>query len=80
MLWMADISSMDDIQNLFRETIAEFMDDGLDNEYRHIRTALGVCPKSEIAPRLNHNLSRRIRSGSCMAGCIKQALNLRYMP
>ena len=37
MLWMADISSMDDIQNLFRETIAEFMDDGLDNEYRPIR-------------------------------------------
>lgn len=50
MLWMADISSMDDIQNLFRETIAEFMDDGLDNEYRPIRTALGVYTKSEIAP------------------------------
>lgn len=80
LLHRANISSMDDIQNLFRETIAEFIEDGLDNEYRPIRTALGVCPKSEIAPRLNHNLSRRIRSGSCMAGCIKQALNLRYMP
>ena len=37
---------MDDIQNLFRETIAEFIEDGLDNEYRPIRTALGVCPES----------------------------------
>ena len=47
---MANVSSMDDIQNLFMETITEFMEDGLDNGYRPIRTALGVCPKSEIAP------------------------------
>lgn len=42
---MADISSMDDIQNLFKETIAEFMEDGLDNECRPIRIALGVYTK-----------------------------------
>lgn len=29
---MANISSMDDIPNLFKETIAEFMEDGLDAE------------------------------------------------
>lgn len=29
---MANIGSMDDIQNLFKETIAEFMENGLDAE------------------------------------------------
>ena len=29
---MANIDSMDDIQNLFRETIAEFMENGLEIE------------------------------------------------
>ena len=29
---MANISSMDDIQSLFKETIAEFMENGLDAE------------------------------------------------
>ena len=29
LLQMANISSMDDIQNLFKETIAEFMENGL---------------------------------------------------
>ena len=29
---MSNISSMDDIQNLFKETIAEFMEDGLETE------------------------------------------------
>lgn len=32
LLQMADISSMDDIQNLFKETIAEFTEDGLEAE------------------------------------------------
>ena len=32
LLQMADISSMDDIQNLFKETIAEFMENGLEAE------------------------------------------------
>ena len=32
LLQLADVSSMDDIQNLFKETIAEFMEDGLDAE------------------------------------------------
>ena len=32
LLQMGDISSMDDIQNLFKETIAEFMENGLDAE------------------------------------------------
>lgn len=31
-LQMENISSMDDIQNLFKETIAEFMENGLDAE------------------------------------------------
>lgn len=47
---MADISSMDDIQNLFKETIAEFMEDVWDNEYRPIRTALDVYTKLGIVP------------------------------
>lgn len=29
---MANIGSMDDIQNLFKETIAEFMENGLEAE------------------------------------------------
>ncbi len=32
LLDMSNITSMDDIQNLFKETIAEFMDDGLETE------------------------------------------------
>ena len=32
LLQMGGISSMDDIQNLFKETIAEFMENGLDAE------------------------------------------------
>ena len=32
LLDMSNITSMDDIQNLFKETIAEFMEDGLDTE------------------------------------------------
>ena len=48
---MANVSSMDDIQNLFRETtIAEFIEDGFDNECRPMRIALGVYTKLEIVP------------------------------
>ena len=32
LLQMSDISSMDDIQSLFRDTIAEFMENGLESE------------------------------------------------
>ena len=32
LLQMANIGSMDDIQNLFKETIAEFMESGLEVE------------------------------------------------
>ena len=32
LLQISNISSMDDIQNLFKETIAEFMENGLDAE------------------------------------------------
>ena len=32
LLQMANIDSMDDIQNLFKETIAEFMENGLEAE------------------------------------------------
>lgn len=32
LLQLADISSMDDIQRLFKETIAEFMENGLEAE------------------------------------------------
>lgn len=32
LLQMANIGSMDDIQNLFKETIAEFMENGLETE------------------------------------------------
>ena len=37
LLQMADISSMDDIQNLFKETIAEFTEDGLEAEFGYSR-------------------------------------------
>ena len=30
LLQLSNVSSMEDIQNLFKETIAEFMEDGLD--------------------------------------------------
>ncbi len=33
LLQMANIGSMDDIQNLFKETIAEFMENGLEAEW-----------------------------------------------
>ena len=32
LLELSQVSSMEDIQNLFKETIAEFMEDGLDAE------------------------------------------------
>ena len=32
LLQISEISSMEDIQNLFKETIAEFMENGLDSE------------------------------------------------
>lgn len=32
LLQMSNITSMDDIQNLFKDTIAEFMENGLDAE------------------------------------------------
>lgn len=32
LLQASNISSMDDIQNLFKETIAEFMENGLESE------------------------------------------------
>ena len=49
LLQMANISSMDDIQNLFKETIAEFMENGLeaelDDELGYGSTILySVCP------------------------------------
>ena len=38
---MANIDSMDDIQNLFKETIAEFMENGLEAE---LDEELGLYP------------------------------------
>ena len=35
LLQMANIGSMDDIQNLFKETIAEFMENGLEAELEY---------------------------------------------
>ena len=32
LLQLSNVSSMEDIQNLFKETIAEFIEDGLDAE------------------------------------------------
>ena len=37
LLQMANIGSMDDIQNLFKETIIEFMENGLDDELGYSR-------------------------------------------
>ena len=41
LLQMANMDSMDDIQNLFKETIAEFMENGLEAE---LDEELGVYP------------------------------------
>ena len=35
LLQLSNVGSMDDIQNLFKETIAEFMENGLDAELEH---------------------------------------------
>ena len=37
LLQMANIGSMDDIQNLFKETIAEFMENGLEADIPFLR-------------------------------------------
>ena len=39
LLQASNISNMDDIQDLFKETIAEFMENGLDAETRNSATA-----------------------------------------
>ena len=43
LLQMGGISSMDDIQNLFKETIAEFMENGLDAEPTNERAQYQAC-------------------------------------
>ena len=53
LLQMANISSMDDIQNLFKETIAEFMENGLEaeleDELGYSSTATGTRSRTTAA-------------------------------
>ena len=54
LLELSSVSSMEDIQNLFKETIAEFMEEGLDAELseelgystrRRITAAMDTAPR-----------------------------------
>ena len=47
LLQMANIGSLDDIQNLFKETIAEFMENGLEAELDNISWATAKIPLQE---------------------------------
>ena len=53
LLQMANIGSMDDIQNLFKETIAEFMENGLEAElemnWATADTTTGTRPRTTAA-------------------------------
>ena len=53
LLQLSNVSSMEDIQNLFKETIAEFMEDGLDAEMTEElpRTRTQITAGTGIAPR-----------------------------
>lgn len=64
LLDMSNITSMDDIQNLFKETIAEFMEDGLETE---LDDELGYsrydyCNKNTENSRNGHS-SKTLRTG-----------------
>ena len=48
LLQMANIGSMDDIQNLFKETIAEFMENGLEAELAMATAARPCAPASAM--------------------------------
>ena len=48
LLQMANIGSMDDIQNLFKETIAEFMENGLEAELEDSSSPLPVLNELPI--------------------------------
>ena len=52
---MENIGSMDDIQNLFKETIAEFMENGLEAE---LDDELNIPPRDGHLDRLHQTLNR----------------------
>ena len=82
LLQMSSVSSMEDIQNLFKETIAEFMEDGLDAELSEelgyasmiTRTRVQITAGTGIAPRLYEPASGRWMS--LFPGIARESLSL----
>ena len=59
LLQLSKVSSMEDIQNLFKETIAEFMEDGLDVE---LSEELGYNKTKDTDNSRNGHSSKRLRT------------------
>ena len=60
LLQMANIGSMNDIQNLFKETIAEFMENGLEAELDeelgyHVRSEGQIVKKAVYGNEIQHD-------------------------
>ena len=68
LLQASNVGSMEDIQNLFKETIAEFMETGLDADCgRYIAVAILICVNASKISSLN---SARFRQKVCSHLCI----------
>ena len=64
LLQMANIGSMDDIQSLFKETIAEFMENGLDAElYDEPGCSRYGCKTKDTDNSRNGHSSKTLRTG-----------------
>ena len=67
LLQLSGVSSMEDIQNLFKETIAEFMEDGLDAE---LSEDLGRLQEQEHRQQPEwtqfQNPANQFREGGCL--------------
>ncbi len=66
LLQLSNVSSMEDIQNLFKETIAEFTEDGLDAELfkrvNHLNVCF-LCPLEITVPQREKNTSYHHKNG-----------------
>ena len=59
---MANIGSMDDIRNLFKETIAEFMENGLEAELDDELYSKYDCRNKDTDNSRNGHSSKRLRT------------------
>ena len=62
LLQMANIGSMDDIQNLFKETIAEFMENGLEAELDELGYSKYDYKNKDTDNSRNGHSSKRLRT------------------